>query len=357
MDVKQFTAGMVTDLTEKSQPPNTYRFALNAILEGRQGKLGSILSEEGNDTVVSVTAGHTVIGHVLTNTEDIILFTTDNTTSEIGIFNPDSETYTVIISETCLGFSTQHPIKALFRIRKGCERTIYFTDRVNPYRTINLDDLSQYQDTAGNIDCNKVAFTKPVSMPSLEIVQVNDFGGQLDVGSYQFAVRYLDTELNATNWFYTSNPVWIYDEGQDATYDAIDGAIPLVDNAEGVIGGVPATTKSIDLSISGLDTTYTYVQLAVLQSTATTGTISTIYVQPEIFIESLADNTLTYTYRGPDATSTTLTDLSDIVVDKLNIGVVQTHTQLDNRLWLAGISSTQYDYAALQRAANDITTS
>lgn len=43
------------------------------------------------------------------------------------------------------------------------------------------------------------------------------------------------------------------------------------------------------------------------------------------------------------------------MVDQLNIGVVQTHAQLDNRLWLAGISGRNYNYAAFQRVANDIT--
>lgn len=207
MEVRQFTSGMVTDITPRKQPENTYRFALNAALEGREGRLGSILSEEGNAVNASVTDGHTIIGHVLTNTSDIILFTTDDTTSEIGIFNPDTKTYSVLISDSCLSFSTQYPVKALFRIRKGCERVIYFTDRNNPYRTINIDSLSQYYNADGSLNCNSIAFTRETTPPILTIDEVRDNGGQLEVGAYQFAVRYLDEDLNESNWFYVTNPV------------------------------------------------------------------------------------------------------------------------------------------------------
>lgn len=207
MDIKQFTAGMVTDVTERSQPQGTYRFALNSILQGREGKLGSLVSEEGNDLNVSVTSGHTIIGHVLTDTSDIILFTTDDTTSEIGIFNPDTSTYNVVLSGECLNFSTQYPVNALFRIRKGCERVIYFTDRNNLYRTVNLDAISSYIDSDGNLDCNAISFARTVTVPTLDITGVSDTGGQLEVGSYQFAIRYLDEDLNPTNWYYVTKPV------------------------------------------------------------------------------------------------------------------------------------------------------
>lgn len=353
MDIKQFTAGMVTDVTERSQPKGTYRFALNSILQGREGKLGSLLSEEGNATSISVTAGHTIIGHTLTDTSDIILFTTDDTTSEIGIFNPDTNTYTVQLSGECLNFSTQYPIDALFRIRKGCERVIYFTDRNNPYRTVNLSALSSYLDEEGNLDCNTINFTRNVTVPTTDIISVSDTGGQLEVGSYQFAVRYLDEDLNPTSWYYVTTPVWIYDESQDNDFDQIDGAVPIEDTGDGVIGGTPITSKSISLSITNLDKSYDYIQIAALHSTSTVGITSTIYVQPELAIDGLT--TVEYTYRGPDATATTLTDPSDIAVNQLNIGVVQTHAQLDNRLWLAGISSPRYNYADFQRVASNIT--
>lgn len=105
-------------------------------------------------------------------------------------------------------------------------------------------------------------------------------------------------------------------------------------------------------TLTELDTNWRYFQIAALHTTATTSTVSSIYIQPEIVI---ADSTYTYVYGGPDSNADITTDLGDIVVDQLNIGVVQTHAQLDNRLWLAGISGNQYDYTAFQEEANNIT--
>lgn len=115
---------------------------------------------------------------------------------------------------------------------------------------------------------------------------------------------------------------------------------------------MPVTTKSISLTITDIDQTYEHVQLAAIHNTAATGIASTVYILSEL--PTQGQTSINYIYRGPDATSTILTTPSDLAVNELTIGVVQTHAQLDNRLWLAGISGSSFDYAALQQEANNI---
>lgn len=198
MQVNQFTQGLITDVNPRFQKEGTYRYALNAVLETEDGKLGSISSEQSNEICATLPTGYNPIGHVLMDNSDILVFSTDNTSSEIGIFKPDSKTYTTTVNDPCLNFSTTYPVQALFRIAKGCERVVYFTDGVNPYKVINLSRPDDYYED-GVFQCDRILFSPNLDVPRLDVSSVNDYGGSLEVGAYQFAIQYLDQDKNPTN--------------------------------------------------------------------------------------------------------------------------------------------------------------
>lgn len=89
-----------------------------------------------------------MIGHTLTDTDDIVLFFFDGSDPvrplhEIGIYNSVTCEYTSICIDKFLNFSADHPINAIFRVRNGCDRFVYFTDNFNVYRVINISDTSE----------------------------------------------------------------------------------------------------------------------------------------------------------------------------------------------------------------------
>lgn len=353
----RFISGINTDVLPKNRPEGFYAYALNGVIESREGDQTAIINERGNLAELTLPNGYEIIGTCLTDDNDIIIFSTNNLKSEIGIWNTDSKVYSPLIKSTCLAFSTKYPVDALFRIRKGCERVIYFTDRHNPYRSINLNSLLDYTDaltadeanSQDSWNCNSFKLNPDANVPIVELNRVLDSGGRLRVGSYQFAIQYLDEDLNPTNWFYVTRPVPIVDENLSSSYGQIHGAIPIFDNASPEEGAVPLTNKSIQLSITNLDQSYAYYRIAALHSTSTIGNVSETWVTKERPITSTDS---TFTYRGPDLQSDFLGSLADIQIDRPQIETVQAHAQVDQALWLGNIKSKKYNYAEFQRRAS-----
>jgi len=349
--METFSKGLVQDTTLKTQVDGSYRYALNAVLETREDGVGAISNEIGNDLSASLPDGFRPIGHCLTDSDDVIIFAASSSSSIIGLFNPVTKTFTSVVQTDCLNFSQDRPISAQFRIRKGCNRTVYFTDNYNPYRFFDFDAQLLFQTSTGDWDCNKLAFFPLLDVPLIDEVQVLDQGGELLVGAYSFSIRYLDSDLNPTNFFFTTRPVNIYDDPIGGDYDQIDGAVNST-GEEGQLGAVPLTQKSIQLSLSGLDSDFRYFQVAVIVASEGTGAVSRVYLLPAQEISSVAQDFVVSTLTGSGVQITTI---DDIAVDAPVFQRVKSHTQLHNRLFIGGVTSPQYDWASFQAAANNIT--
>lgn len=347
MAINSFNNYLHTDYSVINQPEGTYRFALNVNYDSESASLSGIPNELGNTLKLLLPVGQSLIGYCLTNTNDVVIFSA-GVTSEIGLYNSNTNLYTTLIQTPDLNFSLNNPpVDCLFRNRKGCDRTIYFTDRVNSYRSINLDLLSQYQDDAGNWVVDRFALTPNYVVPKIELNNVSDSGGALTIGAYFFSIRYLDRDLNPSNYFIPTDPIYIYDENIGSVYSGINGGSPLASEE----GGVATTTKSIILNISNLDQDQRYYQISVSHVISATGNVSNTYLTPPRFIYGTND---TFIYAENDETQDIIASLDDIIVDNELIEVVQAHAQTDNTLFLANLSSKQYDYSKFQEVANSI---
>lgn len=338
---------MFTDVDPINQPENTYRFALNAVMESAEGDLYSLPTEGGNSLCVELERNEEIIGAKYLGDDKYILMITDDTTSKI-VLQKECQA-TVLIEEECLGFKKEWPINIISRTIRGCDTVIYFTDKNNPYRSVNIDRIDQYYDENGDFNCDLISHFPGVTYPDIEIQSVNDNGGVLQVGSYQFAVQYLDASYNEIEWSYITNPVIIYDDNISSGFGEIDGAW----NGETGIrpNGVPATNKSITLSITNLDTKFSFIRIAGIESTEGLATVTNVYYTPEIPIN---DGTVTYTYTG-DVSSYTIGSILDIQIPRPYINTVNFHAQIDNRLILANTSSPNYSFCGFQSYANNIT--
>src|SRR5574343_907728 len=55
----------------------------------------------------------------------------------------------ISIAEDKLNFNIGKPIDAVYRLRKGCERTVYFTDDYNNPRYYNFDKPQNFKNPNG----------------------------------------------------------------------------------------------------------------------------------------------------------------------------------------------------------------
>ncbi|MEO1944788.1 MAG: hypothetical protein ABGY11_10860, partial [Candidatus Thioglobus sp.] len=360
VEISQPQQGLHTDTSAHAQPSGTYRFALNAINESKDGNLGFIINELGNKECIEVLENYTVIGSIYISDDEVIVFLAPinaaglAATGIIGKITNGCD-YEDILRSDCLNFNAAHPIEATHRIRNGCEHVLYFTDNFNPIREINISSLDQYlipgqsySSSATNIwDCVQFKLIPDYQVPIVDFIQIHDTGGfDMSLGMYQLALRYLDADLNPTNWCAISNPIPITAD----TY----GPIGIPEPATKISGGYnedhQLTTKSIEYTISNLDQSFEYLDIAMVRTVSGNGEVSDAYIMDSLPIEGVS---MEYTLRGKISSSIPV-DLNDLVIPRVPYDTAKTIEQIDQRLVLGNITSPYIDHEELQRAASNI---
>lgn len=369
--------GLNQDANPKFQPEGTYRFALNAVLETSEGDLGTICNENSNGFCgTGFPNNKKVIGHTLTDTNDIVLFLFDpddkRPEHEIGYYNPQDCTYVTIAKSALFNFSDKHPINAIFRLKNGCTKFLYWTDDYNDYKAVNLTDTSDwvFPTTKFVKSLDKILYSKPYYVPDITgsnsnpyIEGVADGGGELEYGTYSFAFQYIDYDGNPTDWMAYSRyfPIGsnqMSSAGNIQTYHQYTGASNTGTTQSNPYYRAP-TSKSILLNIKNVSTSFSKFRLAVIKRTSDSGAISGVDVLSEVDIvnptnESLID--ITYLYTGSDSQVFLQTSIEELFSERLKLGKVAAHTQADNRLFIANTSKDTVDYTGFQRHASSIKT-
>jgi len=152
-------------------------------------------------------------------------------------------TITLMYSED-LNMGTLNPIANPGGIESILENSqterLYWTDRVNPLRTINIVDENAMCFAPEDLD---LRLTSNLEKPTLLSVQN---GGALVTGVYQIAYNLRNLDGAITAYSHTSNVI-----------DIIDSAYTGHANISGNDSG-ELTSKSFTISIENVDTTYTF---------------------------------------------------------------------------------------------------
>ena len=211
-------------------------YALNAALENFDANSVNYQNEPGNEACLDFPAGYQLIGtHFIQEKNKHIFFLANPETggSEIGYMEnndcvyrvlctpiPDTD-LTVCANSTCLNFDINYPIhKAVHKIT-NCSTEVYWTDGLNPRRFINIDQvpyIAAYlnEDNCNpqiqlppTLDCNKLKVQPNFSIPSLDIADIV-VGGDIQAGTYQFAIQYCNASGDAyTSYYSITNPTSI----------------------------------------------------------------------------------------------------------------------------------------------------
>lgn len=358
----QLLKGLSTDRHPKYQEEGTYRYAMNAVVKTGVGETVAISNEEGNESCSpSYPAGKVIIGSVALGDERVALFFYDPLLQhEIGIFNTLTCVYTTKVTAECLNFNPKFPINAIYKKRQACEDVIYFTDTNNEYREINLSNIvdstpsncefMQYSQVS-NYTCLLDSFTQADTAPKIDTTIVTG-NGNLELGTYYFAIRYLDSELNPTDFQFVSRSVAVGNENYDLL-KAVN-TIAIYDGGSNDPNSpyyVPPSNKAIKLRFQNVDQNYEYLQVAVIKRTADSGAITGVDVLSPVSLP-ISGNTFIYTGLSHPVEYTT--SLDEILSKRLNVNKVGAHTFFDNKLYLGNVTSPTYDFSIFQRFASKI---
>lgn len=355
-NISQFSKGLYQDNSFVDQPKGTYRFALNSVNETELGDFGFIGNEESNEICTSLPTGYIPIGkcYIGNNETVIFLVSFDNTISEIGILDNNCNYTTHVndrdsIGKDKLNFKIEQQIQATYRLRRGCERTIYFTGKGYPPRYFNFDKPNQFKD-GDTWDSAKFGLYKKLEkFPTINDIKVEDNSGNLTPGSYTIMVQHLDEDLNGTEFYELVKDINIYNDSLKNGYADIQGSSNIGDETSPY--KYNKTNKSITISLGEVDKNFTYVRFAFVERTSGTGQISAVKYSDIISIHSPI-----FTYTGDNAKSQGT--IEEVELFNLNAGIQTAEhiEQIDNMLMLANVQGEQAKVCNLQKYASKIKT-
>ena len=372
-NITQIRSGLHQDNSFIEHPKDRMRFVLNGVSETNEGDQTFIANEESNELCFQLPDTYIPLGQVYIGNNETVIFSVkdDETLSEIGIVDADCN-YTTIVNVD-LGFTLATQIDATFRLRRGCERVIYWVDP--KIRFFNIDRPENFK-TPGSteIEINDPTLNWVVnsfflqkryeSIPQFDLVRIQETG-QLLPGSYNFAVQYLDSNLNPTEWINTTEVILIYNDilrnGTTTVVLGGGGTIEkeiLRSSVEAfLIGGssnikndykdYPPTSKAIELNMSDLDTNFSFYRIAAIEATAGTGQVTGVKFSAPISIE-----TPRFTYTGSNFESEGT--IEEIQQFRTSLNEAKNIEQIENRLILANVKSTNVNFCALQKYASAI---
>ena len=372
----RFTKGLHRDTHPADQPEGTWRYARNAVMNRVDGALSN---ERGTliGPMIGKSPGYKVIGAIETTNDDIILFSVNRYTwidpvsgpnqaapdygrSEVGILNSNDEYVTILnvdpwhslylqlnendtLLDTDLRFNAAYPITGTYKINANGDLIVYWTDNLNPPRSLNVTRQSKqglnaeepyeliydkpfmstnnkkYVDTL-----NLFVYSGPV--PNINLHSVTS-GGGLPTGAYHLALAYIDEDLTSSNYVIIDNPVSIVED------------VETVKPIERYDGSPPASPsgKSIQWRVNNINKDYKYLRPAVIQSI---GDQKFAFKLHDVEISTVsADGIISISFSGTEGYISL--SVEDVIVNEVSYTSAKCVSQLDDVLYLGNLSGSK----------------
>jgi hypothetical protein len=324
INIQSANIGLNLDSVIQQVQPGQLTMAMNANVENFDGNSVSYGNDTGNTKCVEFPEGFVSIGQWnIINLSRIIYWITNPSTgeSQIGYSIENECIYIPILSDKLynqnqliipgtlysnggkLNFSIHNPIKKAVVKTTNCSTQIYWTDGLNPRRYLDFEDLpwvempdphNDYKKIKidGLLDVNKLNVQPNFRVPKVRATEVV-VGGELIMGTYQFAIQYANSRGEGyTSYYNVSNPVSIFEQKVGTTYN------------------LPAS-KAIVLEINDLDTSglYEYFNLAVVKTINNIPSVELVATLPITTNKA----PIRYTYTGVEKSPIKL-DIADILI-------------------------------------------
>lgn len=342
--------GLFKDGAPQDQPEGSYSFGLNGVLNSSEGEEDIISNENSNAIAGALPENFIPVGSVYMTGKRIAVLSShiNNEISEIGIYNANSRKYETIVNDELsplkdrLKFTYHKQLSLSYRLRRGCEDTIYWANNGKP-KYFNFSSPGSFKRN-GFWKASKFNLQKSYEkMPIFDKVEVLNSGGAMEPGSYNISVQYIDESLNPTEWATTSHMIKIYNDQPSMEYGKIRGSI----NSDVDYHDFPSTGKAIKIKLSNLDQDYLYYRIAIIASNSGTGNINDVlYTTP---IPTTKD---TFIYTGDNhverGSEEEILQMAEIIGDAKFV------QQVDNTLIVGNTQGLQIDYCKLQKYASRV---
>ncbi len=244
VDPRKFDKELNEDMKDFHLPPDSWTKARNAINNSVTGDLGKLGNEPSNR--LCATAPYAVIGGIHLNADRWAIFSTNDTDSEIGIFEEGICDYKTVVNDPCLNFNKAHLIIGVSRATSDCDFQIYWDDGNNPSRTLNLGDIPWNQicrdenlididnapvnyvavgcitcEDLPTLNCDKIRLARFVEMPCFH-VQKGAAGGTLPNGTYFAVLAYTISGQKITDYTMPTNQQQLFD------HDNVAGSLDII---------------------------------------------------------------------------------------------------------------------------------
>lgn len=322
-------------------------FALNAIRDAHDGGKYEYQSEPGNEQIQGLPSGYTFMGSINGNDNKVYIFATNNSgLGTIGTFKNGFYTEQV---RTSFDWKTNFPITGEFRVKNGCENIIYWCNGDTWDGYYNFDRPLLFQDELGDWVPNKFKLVPDVLPVKIDLINVNDSGGFLPLGSYSFQAEYLDSSLNSIYKTDISPQTVIFDDSFGESYKDIDGGLNIAQYSE-EIGGVPITNKSITLQLSNLNTDFAFIRINVARQLTGNEAVDAHAVGALIAVST---DTIEWTYQGYNVSAGDYPlDYSAMITDNIRYDTAYVMEQVQGRLLRANLKQGAKDYSTYQNYAS-----
>ncbi len=288
----QLTKGLIKDVVDYTLPPGAYTHARNATIVLPDGMNNCISTEPANipDGVVP----YTLIGRIPLGGDLFILFSTDDTISEIGQYNEATGVYTTRLNDLLtittvnpltgtfypgMGFKRSNLITGQSRRNFDCGFNIYWADGLNPNRMLDtqylypnpwvqncaLVALCIVCSNTALIDINQLRLSPQFTVPCLTLTKSTGPGSLLN-GQYQVCIRFAINTIPCTDFLPPSNTASIWAHGNMA------GAIVLS------ISGIDTETMVIYPEIEVVVVSMVNFQVQAKKLGIYSSTTKTIYI-------------------------------------------------------------------------------
>lgn len=304
VDSQGFTKSLVEDVNNYLIDDNSWTQARNAINSSKTGDIGSIGNEPSNKFCVAITTDTglplTIIGAVHIKADTYVIFSTDDSNNQVGLFKEESCEYIKLFEGACLNFKRAHLISGVSKQNYRCEFDVYWSDGFNPDRYVGIDvdnpSNNEYTnqdspipwlqecvtDTQGcttctninQINCEALRLETLMKQPCIR-VERGFTGGLVPNGSYYAVIAYTVEEQKVTDYFMPSNvqPLFIHrntassldiiiDDIDDVRFEQFELVLVQFYNQQTVASKVGVySTRQRKISIDGIDTTWTQISL------------------------------------------------------------------------------------------------
>lgn len=309
---------MVKDVDPQLFQEGDYTNAINSQNKSKNGDQRFLQNEPSNILCLTLKTNYKLIGTIKLQDDEHVIFSTDNTNSEIGLFNSNTCSYSTIINTKCLNFKTTNLIKGVYKSNYDCSISIYWCDDLNPNRHLNLsnipykytlsDDGCNTKIYTDEIDCEQLNVNPIITLPTLEISK-SDSAGSLYNGAYQATIAYSINGITVSKYYSTTSPQLIFSQ---------------TDN-----------TGAVEVNINSVDTDFEEFKLFII---ATVAQQTTVY---EIGTYNINTKKVLIT----DLTTKTTVPLQDVflqnVVFEKSRNVIETAKSL---LWVGAKTYQELDY-------------